>query len=183
VLRLLALLLPLGLDTFAVAAALGVAGLTRPQRVRASLVLAAFEAGMPLIGVGVGQALGHAVGSLADYVAGIALIMLGSYLVFAGDDDDAGRTSALARTRGLAIIGLGISISLDELAVGFSVGLLRVPIIWAILLIAVQALVVAQMGMRLGSRIRERFRERIEKVSGLALAALGALFLALRIAG
>ena len=45
------LLLPLALDTFALAAALGVAGLQRRDRLRVSLVFTAFEAGMPIAGL------------------------------------------------------------------------------------------------------------------------------------
>jgi manganese efflux pump family protein len=51
VLKLLAFVLPLGLDSFAVAAAIGAA---RPAgwraRLRISVIFVVFEAGMPLIG-------------------------------------------------------------------------------------------------------------------------------------
>jgi len=180
VLELIALVLPLALDTFAVAAALGVAGLTPSQRLRVSLIFTGFEAGMPLIGVVVGHALGHAVGSLADYVAGMALVALGAFLVFSDDDDEAEKVSSLARIHGLAIIGLGISISLDELAIGFSIGLLHLPLAWAIVLIAAQAFVAAQLGMRLGGRVGDRFPERMEQGAGVALIALGIVFLVAR---
>ena len=53
-----ALLLPLGLDTFALAAVLGVAGLGPPDRTRVAFVFTAFEAGMPLLGILVGRAIG-----------------------------------------------------------------------------------------------------------------------------
>ena len=50
--RLLAFVLPLGVDSFAVAAALGAAAATRAaERLRVSLIFAVFEAGMPLIGL------------------------------------------------------------------------------------------------------------------------------------
>lgn len=162
-------MLPLGLDTFAVAAALAVGGLPSSQRLRVSLILTGFEAGMPLIGVGVGQTLGHVLGSFADYVAGLALVARGAVLVLADENDEGEKTATLARTRGLAIVGPGLSISLDELAIGFSVGLLRLPLVWAIVLIAAQAFLLAQVGMRLGNRIRERLRERIEKAAAVAL--------------
>jgi putative Mn2+ efflux pump MntP len=51
-------------------------GVSSSQRLRVSLILTGFEAGMPLIGVGVGQTLGHALGSFADYVAGLAFVAL-----------------------------------------------------------------------------------------------------------
>lgn len=59
-------LIALVLDTFAVAAALGVAGLDPRRRLRVSLLMAGFEAGMPLVGLALGAPLGHAVGSAAD---------------------------------------------------------------------------------------------------------------------
>jgi putative Mn2+ efflux pump MntP len=181
VLRLLALLLPLSMDTFAVAAALGAAGLSRSQRLRVSLVLAGFEAVMPLVGIVVGQGIGHTVGSLADYLASAALLALGGFLLL-GDADDATSTAAmLARAHGLAVVGLGISISLDELAIGFSIGLLRVPLAWAIGLIAAQALLAAQLGLRLGARLDEHVRQQTERFAGLALIVLGLIFLAERI--
>jgi putative Mn2+ efflux pump MntP len=48
--KLIALVLPLSLDAFAVSAALGVAGLSRRERWRLSLRLAGFEAVMPIVG-------------------------------------------------------------------------------------------------------------------------------------
>ena len=62
--RLIALVLPLGLDTFAVAAALGALGVQ--QRLTVSALFTAFEAGMPLIGLALGAPLGHAIGGAAD---------------------------------------------------------------------------------------------------------------------
>lgn len=180
-LRLIALVMPLALDTFAVAAALGVAGLAPSQRLRMSLVFAGFEAGMPLIGVAIGRALGHAVGSLADYLASTALVALGAYLILL-DEDESAKLATLGRMQGLAIIGLGISISLDELAIGFSIGLLRLPLVFAIVLIAVQAFVAAQLGARLGGRVSERVREHLEQAAGVGLIALGVVFLAVRVA-
>ena len=51
-LKLLAFVLPLGLDSFAVAAALGASQVsTGWQRLRISLVFVIFEGGMPLIGL------------------------------------------------------------------------------------------------------------------------------------
>jgi putative Mn2+ efflux pump MntP len=97
--------------------------------------------------------------------------------------DESERAGLLARTRGLAAIGLGISISLDELAIGFTLGLLHFPVVLVIALIGIQTLIVTQAGLRLGSRIGEAVRERAEQLAGIVLAALGIVLLGQRLLG
>jgi manganese efflux pump family protein len=170
VLKLLAFVLPLGLDSFAVAAAIGAvqpAG-WRP-RVRVSAVFVIFEGGMPLIGLAAGRALARGIGTVADYVAAAVVIAVGAWML-AGDDEGAARIGSL---RGLALIALGLSISLDELAIGFTIGLTRLPVTAVIAVIAVQAFVAAQLGLAAGARIGERWRERAGQVAGIALILLG----------
>lgn len=70
-----------------------------------------------------------------------------------------------------------LSISLDELAIGFSIGLLGLPICQAVILIGLQAFAVAQIGLRLGARLSARYREAAEKLAGLALIGLAILLL------
>lgn len=177
-LKLLAFVLPLGLDSFAVAAALGAAGkLTGRARVRISVLFVVFEAGMPLIGLAVGAPLAHAVGDVAGYLAAAAVIGIGAWMLLHGDsDDEEEKTGRLLSARGVALLGLGVSISLDELAIGFSLGLARLPAGPVVIAIGVQAFIAAQLGLLLGARIGERFREAAERLAGIALITLG-LFL------
>jgi putative Mn2+ efflux pump MntP len=51
------------------------------------------------------------------------------------------------------LLGLGASISLDELAIGFSLGLARLPTVPVIIAIAVQAFLAAQLGLLLGTLV------------------------------
>ncbi len=182
-LTLVALVVPLGLDTFAIAAALGMSGLTRQDRIRVTVLFTAFEMGMPVVGIVLGAVAGNVVGKAADYVAIVILIGLGVFMLWPRRDekDEPERAGLLARTRGLAAIGLGISISLDELAIGFTLGLLRFPVVLVIALIGIQTLIVTQAGLRLGSRIGEAVRERAEQLAGIVLAALGVVLLGQRL--
>ena len=67
--KLLAFTLPLCLDTFAVSfAVLGEMRLTRVQRMRVIMLLIAFEAGMPLVGIALGAPLTHLVSKPAHLV-------------------------------------------------------------------------------------------------------------------
>jgi manganese efflux pump family protein len=173
-LKLLGLVLPLGLDTFAVAAALGIAGLKSAERTRVTVLFTAFEVGMPLVGFFGGRLVGQVVGNAADLIAIAVLIAVGLYMLRPRDDrQEEQRLTLLSRTRGWPALALGVSISTDELAIGFTIGLLRFPVIVILVLIGIQTFVVTQLGLRLGQWLGERVREGAERLAGVALAGLG----------
>lgn len=176
--KLIALVIPLGLDTFAVAAALGMLGTTRASRLRVSILFPSFEAAMPLIGLALGAPLGHVIGDSADYVAIGVLLAFGLYTLLGSEEREERTIARLADTRGPGLLLLGLTVSLDELAIGFTLGLLRLPAALVIGLIALQALVLAQLGLRLGNRLSEHLREAAERLAGLVLAALAVVLLA-----
>lgn len=176
-LKLVALILPLGLDTFVVSTAVGASGLPAGRRLRIALLFTLFEGAMPLVGLGLGASLSSAIGSTAEYVAIALLVGLGLYVLLIEDDDaEEEKVGQLTGALGWGTLLLGLSISLDELAIGFSLGLLHLPRLEALVLIAVQAFVVAQLGLRLGTRANQAVREGAEKLVGIALIAVG-LFL------
>jgi putative Mn2+ efflux pump MntP len=174
---LLAIVLPLGLDTFALSVALGASGVDARERLRVSVILAAFEGGMPLIGLALGLAATSVISGYAEIAAGLLLIVVGLAMLHENSGDDEDRSRRLASAQGLRIVGLGLSTSLDELAVGVSLGLLDINAPLAVILIAAQALVVAQIGLRLGTRLGDAWGERAENLAGLALTAYGAFLL------
>jgi putative Mn2+ efflux pump MntP len=179
--KLLALVLPLSLDTFAVAAAVGVAGLGRRERIRLGLILAGFEAAMPIAGFLVGAAAGARLGDTAEWAAVAVLAAVGAYLLL-GADDAAG-ADRLRAAGGWSLLGLGLSVSVDELAVGIAAGLAGLPIGIVVAVIAAQAFVATQLGTRLGARLGERVREGAERLAGVMLLVLAALLLVLRFTG
>src|SRR5579872_2401437 len=177
VLTVAAFVLPLGLDTFALSAALGVAGLSSRERLRASLILTAFEAVMPFAGFLLGSTVGTAAGTASDFAAAAVLIAVGVFMLWPREEDEGDRVVLLQRARGAAILGLGLGISLDELAIGFGGGLLRLPLLLLAVLIGIQAFLAAQIGMRVGSKLGEAAREWAERIAGLLLVGAGALVL------
>lgn len=181
-LRLALFVLPLGLDTFAVSAALGLQGLPRRDRLGVSLLLSGFEMTMPIVGLVIGRGLGAAIGDVAPYVASAALLGLGGYVLLAAESAENEKIARFSTGSGLVLLGLGLSISVDELAMGLTIGLLGLSIVAAVILIGAQAFVVAQLGLRLGSRIGEAASEWAERLAGVALVGLGVLILVEQIA-
>jgi len=177
VFKLILFVLPLGLDTLAVAAALGMRGLPSRQRLRVSVLMSSFEMAMPVVGLLLGHALGRLVGRAADYVAIGLLALLGLWMLFYEEGDEYEKVAQLAGGQGLALLALGISISLDELAIGFTIGLLHLSLWAAVVLIGAQAFVFAQVGLRLGAHLNETLRERAEQVAGLTLLGLALLLI------
>jgi putative Mn2+ efflux pump MntP len=181
VLLLLTLILPLGVDTFAASASLGIIGITRQRRLLFSLVFACFEGGMPLIGLLFGAALGELIGGLAEYVAIAMLIGLGVYMLLGDEENEERRLNSLARATGPALLTAGVLVSLDELAIGFTLGLLNVPLVPALAAIALQAIVVSQVGFAIGAKVGERVAAGAERIAGFAFLALGCLLLVARL--
>ena len=181
--RLVPLILSLGLDTFALSTALGVAPLPARTRLRLALTFATAEGLMPAVGLLLGRPLGDAIGTGAVYIAAVLLIGTGVWLLREGleDDDDAddepGREAArimsAAMARGWPLLGIALSVSLDELAMGFSFGVLRVPVVPALGAIALQALVVSVIGQWIGRRVGAALSERAEMAAGVVLCLLG----------
>ncbi|MDP9100678.1 MAG: manganese efflux pump MntP family protein [Actinomycetota bacterium] len=180
-LRLFAFVLPLGLDTFAVASAIGLGGLTRGQRWRISLVFGVCEGATPAVGLLLGGPLGSVLGTAADYAAVTILVAFGVFTLLRRDDGESLRASRMAAARGPALLLLGLSVSLDETAIGFTLGLLRLPVVPVLVAIGVQAFAVAQLGFALGAALSERLRGAAQRLAGIALIVLGLVLLVERL--
>jgi putative Mn2+ efflux pump MntP len=150
----------------------------RAHRLRIALVLAGFEAGMPLVGLLAGRALGRTIGEGAGTVAAAVLAALGLWLLLEQDGDEGGQAARLASAGGLALVGLGLTVSLDELAIGVTIGLLALPIWLAVALIAAQAFLLASLGLAVGARVRASVRAGAERLAGAVLLVLGLVLLA-----
>src|SRR3982074_678728 len=140
-------------------------GLAPRQRLRVSLLMSSFELAMPVVGLLLGRALGHLVGGAADYSAIGVLALLGLWTAVHKERDEAGRGAQRAGGQVLVLLALGLSISRDELVVGFTIGLLHLSLWLAVVLIGAQAFLFAQIGLRLGARLNETLRERAEQLA------------------
>lgn len=125
VLPLLLVAASVGVANFAVAIGIGVAGVDAGTRLRVGLIFGLFEAGMPVLGVLLGQSLAPALGGVARWIGAALLIAAGGYAVL-----DAVRGQAREQSRDQPepaaeadrpgtgrLLVTGIALSIDNLAV------------------------------------------------------------------
>ena len=66
-----------------------------------------------------------------------------------------------------------MSLSIDNLIVGFSIGSQKIPINEAILVIAVISMSLSLIGMELGTRLSHKIEEYSEIISGIIIIGVG----------
>ena len=170
VIKMIALIVSLGMDTLMLSVSLGF--VQAKGKAKIALTFALAEALMPLFGLFIGKGAGNLIGNWASLVGGVALIAVGVWLIFFEDDDE--EEKKLERKLvGWTLIITALSISLDELAVGFSIGLVGVPIVLTIILIAIQAFIFTFFGLTFGSKLKPYLGEWAEKLAGIVLGLLG----------
>lgn len=167
------IILSLGLDTFAVSTAIGVAPMPTPIRLRFAGACAGAEAVMPLIGFGIGGLAGK-LGAVADWLSVAILLGAGLWILHEALEDEDEVAEALERVQqgGAALPLVALSVSLDELAVGTALGTLRLPVIPVVIALAAQALIVSLLGLKLGAALGERIGARATMVAGTVLCLL-----------
>ena len=173
VLALLLLAVALGLSNFAAAIGIGVSGVSRNVRVRVAVVFGLFEAGMPVVGLVLGQSLASGLGQAARGLGGAALIVVGAVGLWqAWRNRGADRQAPSWRTGRVLISGLALSI--DNLAAGFALGAYHTNLALAAVVFGLVSVVMSLAGLELGARIGIVAGERSELIASMILIAVGA---------
>lgn len=170
VVKMVALVLSLGMDTLTMSISLGF--MQTRGKVKIALTFAGAEAVMPVVGLIIGQTAGRVIGDWASLIGGLAVLGVAVWLMFF-EDEDAEEEKLERDLVGWTLILTALSISLDELAVGFSIGMIGVPVALTILLVAVQAFIFTLVGLTFGAKLKRYFGEWAEKFGGRILGLLG----------
>ncbi len=175
-LTLVGVAVALAMDAFAVALATG-AGLGRAgprQYFRLAWHFGLFQALMPVIGWACGLTVRYWVEHYAHWVA-FGLLMFVAQGMFRSAFSDSGHTRAVKDpTRGLSLVLLSVATSIDALAVGFSLSVLKVTIWIPALIIGVVAGAFTACGIYLGALFGRTVLGRWAELAGaLILVAIG----------
>ncbi len=176
-----ALALGLSMDTAAVALSVGFGArdLKLAQALRMSAIFAAFHAGMPLLGVLVGQAAARWVSAIDHWIAFALLALIGGKMLWEA------RARHVSRRDGTPLptpsdpfhagrlVTLATATSIDALGAGFSLPLLGVAIPLAAGVLGVVPFVVTLSSLYVGRRFGSRFGAALDALGGLVLIAIG----------
>ena len=198
-LRLLLFVLPLGLDTLGVSISLGIKSHRSepsgerngfPPWLGSALLFSLAETLMPLIGLAIGYAVSLLISNLMHIVGPLLLIGVGLWELLEEVRERISKRKKLARpsndveSRWGHQLLLALSVSLDELAIGFSLGAITsslpgsqtVSTITLCILIGLQGFLMTLIGLTLGRTLRVRLKsvkEWTEFLSCFLLIALG----------
>ena len=170
---LVVIALSVGLTNFAGAIGIGLSGVDARTRLRVGLAFGFFEALMPVVGLLIGHSAAGAIGSSGRYVGGGLLVLTGVWAVVQARRTSAQEKEGALRLRQLLV--LAVALSLDNLVVGFALGVYDVPLAETAIVIGVVSVALSLVGLELGQRLGERVEEWAEELGGGVLVVLGVL--------
>ncbi|MGW3248048.1 manganese efflux pump MntP [Streptomyces sp. NPDC001070] len=155
----------LSLDNFRVSIALGTVPFGLKRAVQVALTFGLWDAIMPLVGLLIGRRIGQSVGDVADLVGAAALGGYGLYLVISAlrnpEPDELYHPWAL--------FGIPLTLSLDNLFAGASLGVLGLSPWFSAAVFGVMTAVMSLVGLRLGRAAARFIRIRSDLLSGVTL--------------
>lgn len=164
----------LAMDALAVSLGIGTAG--EIPGLRAKIRLAAsfglFQSGMTAVGWLAGETVVQYVKDFGHWIAFALLAYVAFKLIRAGLDENR-RSFQQDPSIGGTLIILSLATSIDALAVGLSIAILRIPVLYSVALIGAVTSLLSGLGLLAGVRLGVVFGKRMEIVGGLILLGIG----------
>jgi manganese efflux pump family protein len=171
--QLLFLGVALGMNNALASVALGTMNMKRSHQLRTALLFGLFEALMPVIGLLIGEELAGFLGDKARFIGVAVLAVLGIYLLLKSSEEQTEAPKAL----GMQSLLLGLALSLDNLTVGFGLGMLNVPIGLAAITFGIISLIMTLVGLEIGRFLGSRLSISADKLSGGVLLLIALVML------
>ena len=169
--RIVAFVFPLGLDTLAMAIALGLRGFG-PWR--PAVLFSIFEAVMPLFGIALARVVSLRFETAAVVTGGIILVGVGLHSIRQANRGEE-EVEHISFSSLRSVLAAGLAISTDELAAGFPLGASVLPVGMVVLTIALQTLFITIIGVVVGNRARSGLALSASRYAGIAAGIVFAL--------
>lgn len=157
------------------AVAFGIGALkVRSYWLRIILVFGFFEFVIPLLGVFIGKQFHEFISDYAAHIGGGILIILGGYILIkslTSKQSTQNLSDKVISWTGLISLALGLSI--DNLIVGFSIGLKEVNPLKVASIISICSMLFAFIGLKVGAYLSAIHQKKTEIASSILLILLG----------
>ncbi len=162
------------MDSFAISGTISLASKSITPRMifRVSSSFTIFQVMLLVAGWYFGGLIGHHLNSYAEIAASSLLIAIGVKMIWESQVRNPA-TQDKDISKGLALLVLSIATSIDALAVGGSLGLLRSAIILPALMLTVATAFMSITGLIIGKHFGRMLGFRAELIGGLVLISLG----------
>ncbi len=183
-LEIITLGVALGADAFSVSMVLGTVRLRILLILKLGLLIGAFHIFMPFLGMNLGHLLYHFFGhyyfedtinSVTQLIGSGVLMILGMLMIYEGVSGEEEDYNIVLT--GWPVVMLALSVSIDALSVGFSLGMLDVRAIFNCLLFGLIAALMVMCGLIIGGKVGDLFSNKAQVLGGIILILLGVHFI------
>lgn len=164
----------MAMDAFAVSLGIGAgrrANTPRPM-FRLAFHFGLFQFLMPIVGWFAGSRFAHLITSVDHWVAMGLLSFVGIRMIRSGLNPDSDSYSS-DPSRGGTLVMLSVATSIDAFAVGLSLAMLQVDILYPAIVIGVVTATLSMFGLLIGHKLGASFGKRMEIIGGVILILIG----------
>lgn len=163
----------LAADAFAVSVTSGflIKHIKLNKALKIALYFGIFQTLMPVIGWIVGLGFRELVSAIAHWIAFILLGWLGGNMIYEALTGEA--EEPFNPLDHATLFGLAIATSLDALAAGLGLSVIKMPLALTVTLIGLITFFICFLGVFVGHRFGDLFNGKVEVIGGLFLMAIG----------
>lgn len=165
----------LGMDAFSLCLGIGMRGVRLLHVAKISTAVAVCHVIMPLAGLFMGKYVSALLGDVAVMIGGLLLVFLGGHMIYnslRGND-----TPSFSTDSAFGLLAFAVSVSVDSLSVGVSLGMVASDLVLTVLLFGLLGGLLSVVGLLIGRRVGVLIGEYSEMIGGAVLLVFGILFL------
>lgn len=164
----------LAMDAFAVSIVSGAAykQLNIKHALRLALFFGGFQAFMPLIGFLAGITVKEYIANFDHWIAFGLLSAIGAKMIYESTKIKPARQNP-EHLNILVLLALSVATSIDALAVGITLSILKISIVVAAIIIGLITFILSYLGVFIGKNFGHFFESKIEALGGIILIAIG----------
>jgi putative Mn2+ efflux pump MntP len=160
----------LGMDAFSVGLGMGMFNLRLRQIFKIGITIGIFHVWMPLLGMIAGKFLSNQFGTIATYIGGGLLLVLGVQMIWSSFKKE---DSSVITPVGFGLMVFAFSVSLDSFSVGLTLGIYQAKTVLVLVCFGIAATILTWCGLLVGRKVQNFIGPYSEALGGSILLAFG----------